>query len=119
MNPTLANVEEAARQRLLPSGRSVVVKVTDEGEELQVRSPGGAVEVRITFGADGPVVRLSGARLELEAVDTVAVQCRRLEVNTQDSIQLTSAGELHLAGQEMNVETRGDIRLKGEIIHLN
>jgi hypothetical protein len=109
----------AARERLLPSGRSVVLKVTSAGEELEVRSPGGAVEVRITLSESGPVVHLSGARLELEAPDTVALHCRRLEVNTEESTHLNSAGGLQLTGQEMRVQTKGDIHLNGDVIRLN
>ena len=71
---SLSEVEtETTRERSLPSGRSVVVKVTKAGEELQVRSPSGEVEVRITLGDNGPVVHLSGGRLELEALDTIAL----------------------------------------------
>jgi hypothetical protein len=129
MNSALSNVEattqspemcnEATPERSLPSGRSVVLKVTGEGEELEVRSPSGAVEVRITLSASGSVVHLSGARLELEAVDTVALNCRRLEVNTAESTQLHSAGDLSLTGQEMRVRTTGDIHLNGAVIRLN
>ncbi len=109
----------ATRERSLPSGRSVVLKVTGAGEELEVRSPAGAVEVRIVLGDGGPVVHLSGARLELEAPDTVAFHCRRLEVNTQEGTHLNSAGGLHLTGQEMRVQTTGDIHLNGDVIRLN
>jgi hypothetical protein len=110
---------EVPRQRLLPSGRSIVVKMTKEGEELQVRSPGGEVEVRITLGDNGPVVHLSGASLQLEALDTVAVKCRRLEVNTEESTHLHSGGDLQLTGEEMRVKTKGDIHLNGDVIRLN
>jgi hypothetical protein len=129
MNPALVNVEtttpevepkrEAVREQSLPSGRSVVVKVTGAGEELQVRSPDGAVEVRITLGPGGPVVHLSGARLELEAADAVALRCRRLEVNAEESVALKSAGDLQLSGQEMRVQTTGDIHMNGAVIRLN
>jgi hypothetical protein len=110
---------EKAQERFLPSGRSVLVKVTSAGEELQVRSPQGEVEVRITLGEGGPVVHLSGARLELETPDTIALNCRRLELNTAESIQLKSAGNLQLSGQEMRVQTTGDIHLNGDVIRLN
>ena len=111
--------DEATRVRLLPSGRSVVLKVTSAGDELEVRSPGGTVEVRILLSDTGPVVHLSGARLELEAPDTVALRCRRLEVTTEESTHLSSAGSLRLSGQEMRVQTKGDIHLNGDVIRLN
>ncbi len=110
---------ETIRERPLPSGRSVVIRVTGAAEELEVRSPGGAVEVRITLTDQGPVVRLSGARLELEAADNIALHCRRLEVNTTESTHLHSAGSLQLSGQEMRVQTTGDIHMNGDVIRLN
>src|SRR5579859_547084 len=66
-----------ATERNLPSGRSVVVRVDGGKEELEVRSPNGDVEVRITLTDAGPVVSVRGARLELESPDAVSVNCRR------------------------------------------
>src|SRR5262245_9319633 len=79
---------KVAREQALPSGRSVLLKLTGAAEELEVRSPQGDVEVRITLSDQGPVVHLRGARLELEAPDTIALNCRHLEVNTEDSTLL-------------------------------
>jgi hypothetical protein len=93
--------------------------VTDAGEDLQVRSPSGELEVHICLTEDGPVVHLRSARLELDALEAVALNCRRLEVNTEESTRLNTAGELQLTGQEMRVQTTGDIHLNGEVIHLN
>jgi len=108
-----------APERSLPSGRSVILRATEAGEELQVRSPEGHVEVRISFGDGGPVVHVSQARLEVEAWDAIALRCRRLEVDTQDGIRLGSAGDLQLAGREVRVKTTGDIHLNGDVIRLN
>ena len=109
----------AKRGQALPSGRTIILKVSEAGEELQIRSAAGHIEVRITLGDAGPVVRLSGARLELEAPHTIAFQCRQLEVNTEDRIHLKSAGNLEFGGQEMRVQTTGDIHLNGDVIRLN
>jgi len=110
---------EETHDHPLPSGRSVILRVTDAGEDLQIRSPSGEVEVHITLTDDGPVVHLRAARLELEALETVALHCRRLEIDTEESARLHSAGELRLTGQEMRVQTKGDIHLNGEVIRLN
>jgi len=115
----LESIDSSAHECALPSGRSVILLATSAGEELQVRSPTGAVEVRITFSDSGPVLQLSGARLELQALDTVAIQCRQLEINTEESLQLKSAGNVQLSGQEMRVKTTGDMHLNGKVIRLN
>src|SRR6516162_3605172 len=69
----------AERARQLPSGRSVLVKVTPECEELEIRDAEGQVEVCVILTGAGPVVRIRGGRLELDAADTVALRCRRFD----------------------------------------
>jgi len=100
---TTAATAEPAAPRLLPSGRSVVVRVDGDGESLEVRTPGGEVEVLITLTAAGPLVRLSGARLELESPDSVSVRCRSFEVRAA----------------EVTVRAEADLRLDGGMIRLN
>jgi hypothetical protein len=113
------SVPQATTSRVLPSGRSVIVKVGDQHEEMEVRSPSGEVEVHIVLTENGPVVRLRGARLELESPETVAVSCKRFEVQTSEKTELHSAGEVQVTGQEMRVKTEGDIHLNGDYIRLN
>jgi hypothetical protein len=91
MDSLLNNEAAQAEARILPSGRSVVVRLAAGAEELEIRSPRGEVEVRIVLTETGPVVRLSGARLELDAAETVAVRCRRFEVRAEEDICLDGA----------------------------
>jgi hypothetical protein len=104
---------------LLPSGRSVVVKVAGDCEQLEIRDPDGLVEVSVSLTADGPVVRVRGGRLELDAADTVAVRCRRFEVQSDERTELSSAGDLLMTGRELKVRTNEDIHLNGNVIRLN
>lgn len=110
---------EPVSGRRLPSGRSVVLKLADNQEELEVRSPAGEVEVRIFLTDRGAVVRLSGARLELDSADTVALTCRRLQVQTQEGTELLSDGDVRVTGREMRLKTESDIHVNGGVIHLN
>jgi len=105
--------------RLLPSGRSVVVKVAGECEELEIRDAKGAVEVSISLTAQGPLVRIRGGRLELDAADTIALRCRRFEVQTSESTELKSDGAVRITGEELRVKTEDDIHLNGQVIRLN
>ena len=98
------------RKRLLPSGRSVAVRIGECGETLEVRSPDGAVEVRIDLTDEGPVVRLRGARLELES-PSVAVRCGTFDVRAE--------GPLTMTGRELRVKTEEDVHLNGGVIRLN
>lgn len=114
-----ANVVESEPTRVLPSGRLVVVRTTADGEELEVRVPDGRVEVHIVLTAAGPVVRLTAARLELASADTVAVRCRRFDVDASEGVRLASGGGVEITGQELRVRTRDDIHMNGDVIRLN
>jgi hypothetical protein len=105
--------------RVLPSGRSVVLKVCDGCEEMEVRSPGGDVEVRITLTDQGAVVSLRGGQLQMQAADAVSLYCRRFDVVTTEGTALGSAGDVVITGREMRVKTENDIHLNGGVIRMN
>jgi hypothetical protein len=109
----------SAPVRTLPSGRSVVLKVGDGCEEMVIRSPGGDVEVRITLTEQGAVVSLRGGQLQMQAADTVSLNCRRLDVVTTEGTALGSAGDVLITGREMRVKTVNDIHMNGGVIRLN
>jgi hypothetical protein len=123
MSTTLTATYEPATCRSLdqplPSGRSVIVKVAEGREELEVRSPEGDVEVVITLTEAGPVVRLRAARLEMEAAETLSLSCRRLDVHTTEETAFHSEGKVQITGTEMRVRTEEDIHLNGAFIRLN
>ncbi len=98
---TMTSPQETS-ERLLPSGRSVVLRV-GEVEELEIRSPEGEVEVRIVLTEAGPVVRLRAARLELDTTESVDVRCKQFQVHAD----------------EMRVRTEGDIHMNAAVIRLN
>ena len=118
-HPEPYDQSDVLRDVALPSGRSIVVKIADQQEELLVRSPDGEVEVRVTLTKDGPVLKLRGARLELESPESVAVNCRRFTVNSAEDTNLHSGGDVHITGHELRVQTESDMHFKGGIIHLN
>jgi len=109
----------SVRPRVLPSGRSVVLKIGDDCEDLEVRSPGGDVEVRITLTDQGAVVSLRGGRLQMESAGEVTLNCRRLEVVTTEGTALGSAGDVLITGRSMRVQAENDIHMNGGVIHLN
>lgn len=114
---TIVDLVELREEQPLPSGRSVVLRVGEAPEELEIRSPRGELEVRITLTDEGPVVQLRGARVEVEAADTLAVSCRRFDLRTTETAHLSSAGDIEITGREMRVLTEGDVHMTGDIIH--
>jgi hypothetical protein len=114
-----SDIDPTPIERPLPSGRTLVVRVGEEGEELEVRDRGGGLELSITLTEAGPVVRLRAARIALESPETISIQCRRFEVETSEAVQLRSAGAVQIGAQEMRVRTEADIHLDGAMIRLN
>src|SRR5688500_8840658 len=91
----------------LPSGRSVTVRAGGGREVLEVRAAGGAVEVEVVLTDEGPVVRLSGARLEIASPAAVRVDCRRLELRAAEGLSLESDADVRL-------RAGGDVHLNGK-----
>lgn len=116
--PTHAS-HSTVSQRDLPSGRSVVVRVDGVQEQIELRSAEGAVEVRIVMTDDGPVVSLTGGRLEVNTPDTVAFNCKNFEVNASEKAHIASGGPVRVTGQELRVLTDNDVHLNGAFIRLN
>ncbi len=116
-NPKI--LQDLPKERRLPSGRSVVVRIKEGTEELEIRSPHGEVELRVTLSDSGPVASLRGGRLELESAETIAVRCSRFELQTSEGTELTSSGDVQISGREFKVRTEKDIHMNGEVIRLN
>jgi hypothetical protein len=115
----LATQNGSERRAELPSGRSLVLRVADGQESIEIRTPQGQVELQIALTDAGPLVRLRAARLELEASDAVAVRCRRFELETSEATELHSAGVVRITSQELRVRTQDDIHMNGAFIRLN
>ncbi|MDA1010743.1 MAG: hypothetical protein O2888_04640 [Chloroflexi bacterium] len=103
----------------LPSGHVVTVQVGEQGEQVVVTGPDGQVRVRIEL-SETPVVTLSAASLKLEALDTVAVSCRRFEVRATEEATIASRGTLDLeSGEEMHLTADADLKAISPMIWLN
>lgn len=111
MSILLDRERETGMERLLPSGRSLILKTVDGREELEIRSPQGELEVCVVLTETGPVLRLRGARLEFDSSDTISLNCRRLQVNSVEDVRI--------AARELRVRTESDIRMNGATIRLN
>jgi hypothetical protein len=92
----------------LPSGRCVSVRADDGEEAVEVRSADGRLELRLVLTADGPVLRLRGVRLEVEAGDTVALRCKDFLVEAAGEIRLRSGGDTRVDADfvRLNCESR-------------
>ena len=114
----LGSAETGVVERRLPSGRSVVLRIDGAGEEIEIRSARGEVDVRITLTDAGPVVSLRGARLELEAPD-VSVRCNTFDVHATETLSLSSERDVRIEADELRAKTEHDVHLNGAFIRLN
>ncbi|MDX2131403.1 MAG: hypothetical protein SFY69_05060 [Planctomycetota bacterium] len=106
--------------RVLPSGRTVEVGADERGERIEVRSPDGVLEIAIALTAQGPVLQVRGARLEIESTDAVALKCREFSVHADEGMKLSTGGTLDVRAQgEIGMTTMADARLDAAVIHLN
>jgi hypothetical protein len=113
-----AALVETARN--LPSGRSVTLRTGPGQEEIEVRSPDGDVEVRITLTAQGPVVQLRAARLELQAAEEVRVECDRFAVHAREGTEIKTGGDMQIAADgDLRIRTEQDTHVNGRMIYLN
>ena len=71
---------------------------------IELRGPSGTVELRIRITDDGPVVSVDAARLELRARDAIELASKRVAIRATESLDL---------------EARGDVRVRGALIYLN
>jgi hypothetical protein len=105
----------------LAGGRSVLIASTGDSDVVELRAPGGLVEIRIEVTASGPVLRADGLKLALQAADSIDIDCRRLTLSASEAIALESKGTVDVtsaAGVEIE-STDGDVRVRGKTIHLN
>lgn len=104
----------------LPSGRTLRLITANGHEELLLEAPNGELELRILLTEDGPVLKLSAAKLELEATDSISMKCRNLDISASESATLTSDGTLSInSSDELTVNSEDHVRVTGKIIHLN
>ncbi len=124
MTPNPSDVtpaEQAGLQtRALPSGRTLVVKADGQTEEIEIRSSGGEIELRIALTKSGPVLSLTGARLEINATESLAVNCKQLSLRAAEGMLLDAGGDIALrSGNETRLRSAGDTYVDGKLVLLN
>ena len=104
----------------LQAGRTVTIRGEADAEIVEICDAEGAVEVSISIGADGPVVKLTGARLELEAADTVAIKARHVDIQAEETARMHADGHLTFtSGLDTRMVADGEVHMLGTMIWLN
>ena len=101
------------------SGRGVSLRLGPSGEELEIRSPTGELELRILLTPDGPVLRLEAARVEVQAADEFRVSCGEFRVAAERGLHLEAGEAVQIEAERMRVRTQDEIRMNGSFVRLN
>jgi hypothetical protein len=64
---------------------------------VSIVSPDGRSEVRVSFGSEGPIITVRGARIDLEAED-LRIRLDTLEIEAKRELRLRSDGDVHVNG---------------------
>ena len=103
----------------LPSGATVSLRSDLEGDDILVRSAGGAMEIRVRLTEEGPVLSLRGVRLEIEAQDSVAVKCREFAIHASEGLRV-SAGNVEVqSDSEIRMRSGAQTFIDGDYVNLN
>jgi hypothetical protein len=107
------------QQVSLRDGRRLTVSEVGRDQLVEIRGESGMLEVRIRLTADGPVLQMESARLELRASEAVQIESPRVEINGTERLDL-KGGQVAVHGEEeVQVDANGDVRVVGKMIYLN
>jgi hypothetical protein len=99
-----AEAESETRDVYLKDGRTLTIGSQAGKELVEIRSSSGQVEVRIVLTEQGPVLQMDAVKLELHAEEKIELASKRVEIK---------------ASEEMEIEAKADLRVRGNKIWLN
>jgi hypothetical protein len=101
------------------SGRRIRLEPDADGERLLICTAEGEVELSVRLTPEGPVLRLTGTRVEL-AADQLALRCRELDIDVGEAaaIRARSIG-LEATLGNISLRANDDVEVEGERIWLN
>jgi hypothetical protein len=114
------NPSQQPQELALQHGRHLAL-VSNQGDELvEIRAPGGLVELRIRLTAEGPVLQMESLRLSMKAARDVEIACANFSVRSREAMTLQSDGGLRIQGEtDLHVDAQGEVHVTGSTIHLN
>ncbi|MCA9625839.1 MAG: hypothetical protein KC731_42745 [Myxococcales bacterium] len=109
--PSCSQAETLTRTPLTHGGRLELER--GDTDRVTVRDPSGEVVLRIELGADGPILRLSAAHLELAASEAISMVAPKISVSAGDRLRLSSGGDMvNHVGRHEHRRVGGEARLE-------
>lgn len=84
----------AARDVVLPSGRTIEVQTEADADVLRFRAPGGECVLTIHLTDAGPVVRIGAAALEVRAATRLSLECDEFQLRAAKNAAIEVGGDL-------------------------
>jgi phage gp45-like len=112
-------VEESEREIYLRDGRKLVLSEQNSEQLVEVRNESGMLEVRIRLTAEGPVLQMESARLQLKATEQVSIESARVEIKGTEHVAVSGGKVAVSAEEDVNVDAKGEVRVVGKMIYLN
>lgn len=119
LEPSAAGQPEKRRLQL-DSGRQVLILSDENQDRLEIVEPNGEVAIKVRLTAEGPVVTIRGAHLELKSTETLALEAKRVKIKAEEAAVVRSEGSLEIdSSKKMDIHSENDIRVVGKMIYLN
>ena len=114
------NELEPVKQLQLDSGRQVQAHSNENGELIEITEENGDIILKILMTESGPVISLTGTHLKLQATESIALQAKKISIETTEKTSLKSNGTMEIeASADIDIKSENDIRAKGKMIFLN
>jgi hypothetical protein len=108
-------------EHALPDGRQLVLSWEGDEGEINLHAPDGALELTLRITPDGPVLQMSGGRVELSATESISLQSHNLHFSSTEKTTIESGGkgiEIKTTG-DMELTADSEVRVLASMIHLN
>jgi hypothetical protein len=103
----------------LASGRRYEIDAGDDADRVTIRGRGGEIVLRIEVTDKGPVLRFSGADLELSAAGRLHLSARDVSVEAAGELALSAGGApREQVGGDRHTIVAGDERLDAARVEL-
>jgi phage gp45-like len=120
-NAKIVNIAPAqVSEMALSSGRKIRVKETFSEDIVEIVESEGTVSIKITLTETGPVISVSGAKLEINSTESIKLESKRIEIKSSEQTVIKSEGNLNFESKdEMAINSRDDIVVAGKMVYIN
>ncbi len=88
-------------------------------EVIEIHGAEG-LEVEIRLTAEGPILRLHAAQVQIEATESLTLRGKRVGIEATEAISLSSEGRLDLTAKaDLDLRTEAELHATAEMIWLN